>query len=49
MKQIEKIIEMLNNEPNIEEYNEMYCCDDRENTPQHILIAFDYIAENGIE
>ena len=30
-------------------YNEMYCCDDRENIPQHILIAFDYISENGIE
>jgi hypothetical protein len=44
-----KIIEKLNNEPNIEEYNEMYCCDDRENIPQDILIAFDYIAENGIE
>lgn len=25
------------------------CCDDRENIPQHILIALDYIAENGIE
>lgn len=45
----EKIIEKLNNEPNIEEYNEMYCCDDRENIPQHILIALYYIAENGIE
>ena len=44
-----KIIEKLNNEPNIEEYNEMYCCDDRENIPQHILIALDYIAENSIE
>lgn len=44
-----KIIEKLNNEPNIEEYNEMYCCDDRENIPQDILIALDYIVENGIE
>lgn len=42
-------LENPDNEPNIEEYNEMYCCDDRENIPQHILIALDYIAENGIE
>jgi hypothetical protein len=42
-------LENPDSEPNIEEYNEMYCCDDRENIPQHILIAFDYIAENGIK
>ena len=42
-------LENPDSEPNIEEYNEMYCCDDRENIPQDILIALDYIAENGIE
>ena len=42
-------LENPDSEPNIEKYNEMYCCDDIENIPQHILIALDNIAENGIE
>jgi hypothetical protein len=43
---VNEAIALLEKEPRIEEYNELYCCEAFDELPQHILEMFNYIAEN---